>query len=464
MFFNYITYLFYGLAFFTLGLVILFKDKSYSNIPLSKTIYLFALFGIAHGIHEWLELYLFLEMDTLTLDIFRIWISIKYILLIVSYMFLVFFGLFTFDIVSDIKVNRTIKYLGAFAIITIGMFILNQSIINFKDQSIRYLFGFTGAFFTGVVLMITGKKVRHISKSSSADLYFSGFFTICYGIASGIIPTVYIYGNIHMGMVRGILATVILIFIVRSMKIFDKEYVVFLEDKLNKLALNEKLTFVGRLSAEIAHEINNPLTNASLGLEILKEKVDASNETVIKRILMIEKNIENASKIAKELLLYTRDSRDTNFELIEIPKLIDSINLLMAGRELYKKVEITYSEDLKFYGSFYKIEEMLVNLLSNAIEVYDNKDKEIKISLNIFSKNGNIVFEVSDNGKGMTDVEIKNAFEPFYTTKPHGKGTGLGLYICYNIVKLHNGDISIKSAAGKGTTITVTIPEKTHGR
>lgn len=463
MFFNYITYLFYGLAFFTLGLVILFKDKSYSNIPLSKTIYLFALFGIVHGIHEWLELYLLLEIDTLTVEILKIWISTKYTLLIVSYMFLLFFGLFTFDIVSDIKVNKTIKCLGALTIIIFGVLILDHAVVSFKDQFIRYFFGFTGAVFTGIVLMITGKKVRHISKSSSADLYFSGFFTICYGIASGIIPTVYVYKSIHMGMVRGALAVVILIFIVRSMKIFDKEYVAFLEDKLNKLALNEKLTFVGRLSAEIAHEINNPLTNASLGLEILKGKIDTSDETVLKRIDMIEKNIESASKIAKELLLYTRDSSDTKFELIEISRLIDSINLLMDGKELYKKVEITYSEGLRFYGSFYKTEEMLVNLLSNAIEVYNTEDKEIEISLNIFSKNGNIVFEVSDNGKGMTDIELKNAFEPFYTTKPHGKGTGLGLYICYNIVKLHNGDIGIKSVLGKGTTITVTIPEKNHG-
>lgn len=63
----------------------------------------------------------------------------------------------------------------------------------------------------------------------------------------------------------------------------------------------------------------------------------------------------------------------------------------------------------------------------------------------------------------MTDTELKNAFEPFYTTKPHVKGTGLGLLYIYNIVKLHNGDISIKSVFGEGTTITVTIPEKNHG-
>lgn len=153
--------------------------------------------------------------------------------------------------------------------------------------------------------MISGKKVRHISKSFSADLFFSGFFTICFGDASGIIPAVYVYKSVHMGMVRGVLAVVILIFIVRSMKIFDKEYVAFLEDKLIKLALNEKLTFVGMLSAEIAHEINNPLTNASLGLEILKGKIDTPDETVLKRIDIIEKILKVHPKSQKSFLFYT---------------------------------------------------------------------------------------------------------------------------------------------------------------
>lgn len=455
MLLNFITYLFYGLAFFTLGLVILSKDKSGSKIPFSKSIWLFALFGITHGVHEWLELYIILEISDLPVDTLYRLIMVKYNLLALSYLFLVFFSMRTFEELLPSKLSVAYKTSISMLIVIIYLVVLNYSLSTLQDYLIRYLFGFSGAVMSAVSFVLVGKSVRNISEKATKNLYLTGVFTFLYGIASGIIPSVVIYGNLHVGTIRGGLAIIILIFIMKSIKVFDLEYILALEDKVNRLALNEKLSSLGKMAAEIAHEINNPLANASLGIDLLKGKISAEDETVRKKIESIETNVDKASNIVRELLLYARTNQDVSFVSIKVEELVKSISVLLKNSKKYDKIVLNFEKDAEFYGSFYKMEELLINLIFNALESSNSDD--LKVEVKIFSKDDFMIFEVSDNGAGMTSVEIKNAFEPFYTTKPHGKGTGLGLYISYNIVKLHKGDINIESEPGRGTKITVKI-------
>ncbi len=114
-----------------------------------------------------------------------------------------------------------------------------------------------------------------------------------------------------------------------------------------------------------------------------------------------------------------------------------------------RSINVCGNEDL--------LQQVVTNLLLNAANAMDDRDG--KVSLEIEAKAGFVVLTVTDNGRGIAEDDLRNVFDPFFTTMPVGKGTGLGLSICYAIVDQHEGRIDIASAAGQGTTITVSLPE-----
>lgn len=213
-----------------------------------------------------------------------------------------------------------------------------------------------------------------------------------------------------------------------------------------------KLESVGRLAFGIAHEINNPLTNISLGVQILK------NRTVDKEILQelesIETNIEKASIIAKELLQFSRHN-ETSFINVDINSIIKSTLALMDYKLQSVKVHQELSDVPYVLGDPIKLEQVFINVINNAIDAMPNGGD---IYISISHKYGLIIIEISDSGIGIADEDKQKLFDPFFTTKEIGKGSGLGLSICYSIIKQHNGIIEISSINGKGTTVTIKLP------
>ena len=218
----------------------------------------------------------------------------------------------------------------------------------------------------------------------------------------------------------------------------------------------ERMAFVGELTAGIAHELNEPLGRI-LGFAQLIKKSGSLNEQQEEDIERILKASLYTREIIKKLMIFSR----------QMPQQITKVNLNETiSNILYFMDSKYYSGSVKIqkklhpnlpliYADAVQMSQVLVNLLTNAIHAMP-AGGEMIISTNL--KKGFVSLSVKDNGAGMT-AEVKNKiFEPFYTTKPVGQGTGLGLSVVQGIVTAHHGKISVSTSPGKGSKFEVLIP------
>jgi signal transduction histidine kinase len=226
--------------------------------------------------------------------------------------------------------------------------------------------------------------------------------------------------------------------------------------ELNHISETEKLVSIGRLSAGVAHEVNNPLADASLNIEMLKDDLlhNRIDETFIKKLEAIEHDIDRVSAITKELLQFSRSS-ESHFKSVDINNLIKSALLLLRNKLQYIKIITNLEELPEINGDPIKLEQVLLNILNNAAESV-SEDGEIKIE-SVYYK-GQITIEIADNGCGISHANKARIFDPFFTTKEVGKGTGLGLSIAYGIVTQHKGAISCISKKNFGTKMIIKFP------
>jgi len=216
------------------------------------------------------------------------------------------------------------------------------------------------------------------------------------------------------------------------------------------------LRSIGRLASGIAHEINNPLTNASLNLQILSRKSATCNikKNCLARIMSVERNVEKAASIAKELLLFSRQ-QEIDGILIDMDDLINGALLLLE----YKMKGLVLQKNLQSVGNIVvdpvKIEQVLINVFTNAIEAMD--ESEI-LGIHSYDEDNMVVVEISDTGPGIPPEYIDRIFEPFFTTKEIGEGTGLGLSICYGIISRYGGEMYITNKKDKGAMVTIKLP------
>lgn len=256
----------------------------------------------------------------------------------------------------------------------------------------------------------------------------------------------------------------------------------------------EKMMSLGGLAAGLAHEINNPLAGimqttmvmanriyrdleskpnakaaeaTGMDLNILKSYLET--RAIPEMLDRIEQSGNRIAKIIREMLGFARESQQV-LNLHHIPAILDSvIKLAESDYNLkkqydFKKIRISrqYSENIPMaLCDKTLIQQVLFNLLKNAAEaIYDAGTDQPEIVLNISTEGSNhLRIDISDNGPGISEEQMKRIFDPFYTTKPVGKGTGLGLSVSYFIVKeKHKGDLSVKSVIGKGTTFTIKLP------
>jgi two-component system NtrC family sensor kinase len=224
------------------------------------------------------------------------------------------------------------------------------------------------------------------------------------------------------------------------------------------LAQSEKLAAVGQLAAGLAHEINNPLTAIIANTQLLQRELvdDADN---LELVDLINKAGVRATQVVRNLLDLARKEEYT-FVAININSTIRKA-LDMLKHELVAH-NINLLEDLddklsSVMASEDHLQSVWMNLISNAIDaVEENENREIQITS---AQQGNEVrITVSDNGKGIPQEKIGRIFEPFYTTKSPGHGTGLGLSLCHRMIKQHGGNINVDSQLGVGTIFSVTLP------
>lgn len=228
-----------------------------------------------------------------------------------------------------------------------------------------------------------------------------------------------------------------------------------LEATQAQMLRDHKMAAIGQLASGVAHEIRNPLGIIRNYCYLLKD-TDNSEEETQEYINGIENNVQRATNIVSNLLNFSRISSD-KFEPTNMKIFLESTvkleNKLIKNNNI--KVNIDCNDNLECHINQDSLKHVLLNLISNAVYAM-NKDGYIYIKVYISDDKLNISFK--DNGCGIGEEKIKNIFDPFYTTKPIGKGTGLGLYITYNEITKCGGEISVESVVGAGTTFYIKLP------
>ncbi|HHS50274.1 MAG TPA: PAS domain S-box protein [candidate division Zixibacteria bacterium] len=220
----------------------------------------------------------------------------------------------------------------------------------------------------------------------------------------------------------------------------------------------EKLAGIGVLAGGLAHEINNPLQAILSRAEQISTEDELSDEAR-KNIAEIIEFTKETGQILKDLAGYTYSAkRETPFavnlnEVIE--KAVKLIGRSMDTSGIKFKLEFGDIPLIKATES--ELMQVFVNLISNSVDALSGMKGHVKVVT--FDEEGDVFCIIEDNGKGIESERLDNIFEPFYTTKEVGKGTGLGLFACYKIVAKNNGLIEIESELGKGTKVFL----KFHG-
>jgi len=231
-----------------------------------------------------------------------------------------------------------------------------------------------------------------------------------------------------------------------------------LKKKNQMLLQSEKLASIGILASGIAHEINNPLGGIFNCVHMLAQDKTCSNT---KYIELIKDGLERIENTVKKLLWMARKGEEQK-EMVQLYILIEHV-LEFVGYNLSKKrIKIIkdVDEGLTVFINRADLEQVLLNLIINAIQAIE---KEGEILIRCRDEGDRIFFEIKDNGSGIEEENINKIFDPFFTTKKQGEGTGLGLWITYEIIKNMGGEIWVESKKGIGTSFYFTIKKELEG-
>ena len=240
-----------------------------------------------------------------------------------------------------------------------------------------------------------------------------------------------------------------------------------LETAQKKLIQSEKLASIGTLAAGVAHEVNNPLAGIMHSISRIRKHPDKKEETDKYLDLMQEAAIK-MEKVVKNLLNFARQP-DQRKEVFNLREALHRSVSLAKHRFEKENIEVTKEklpEGIECIGNANQLEQVFLNILINSIDAIMEKktaDPMHKGQINIGFEDMSFIqdhirLEFADNGVGIPEENLSKVFDPFFTTKPPGKGTGLGLAVCLNIVREHGGDMEIKNNSYSGSSVIITFP------
>jgi len=240
-----------------------------------------------------------------------------------------------------------------------------------------------------------------------------------------------------------------------------------LEETHSKLLHQDKMSSLGKLSAAVVHEINNPIAGI-LNLVKLIKRINAEGPVTEKESALFtqyldltETELHRISRIVSNLLTFARPSK-TEIKRLSINDLVE--RTIIMNSNLLKINQINMHQKLdpdlpQIIGSEDQLQQVVMNFISNAVEAMESAaEKKLTIMTGFKLSDNTVYLSCQDTGIGIPRENRFRLFEPFFTTKKKGKGVGLGLSVAYGIIKEHGGKIDIKSKPGKGTTFTIKLP------
>jgi PAS domain S-box-containing protein len=239
---------------------------------------------------------------------------------------------------------------------------------------------------------------------------------------------------------------------------------VVVEDVTTRISLEEqlqqreKLSSIGLLAAGVAHEVNTPLTGVSSYTQMLLGML-SENDPKHALLQKVRTQAERATNIVNNLLNFSRTGSATEFAEVNVARVLDDTLQLLEPQMRRSQIEIVraYEKDAPgVYGNAGKLQQVFTNLLLNARDAIPDGGR-IVVSTST-ADDGSLVAEITDTGIGIAPENVAKIYDPFYTTKGVGQGTGLGLAVSYGIVQEHTGRITVESTPGHGTTFRITLP------
>jgi two-component system NtrC family sensor kinase len=222
------------------------------------------------------------------------------------------------------------------------------------------------------------------------------------------------------------------------------------------LLQSEKLAAMGRLTSQIAHELNNPIYGIMNTLELLKTEIPPESKR--RRILELSlSEIQRLSEMLRNMLSFSKPEEEKR-RPVKIDELIEGILLVMEKqmKESNIQVEASFDSDIpEVMASTNQMRQVMLNILKNAKEAMP---KGGTLTVRTTREGNKVLIHIQDTGIGIPEEIRDKIFEAFFTTKQKVKGVGLGLSVCYGIIKDHGGEIKVESEEGKGTTFAISLP------
>jgi PAS domain S-box-containing protein len=230
-----------------------------------------------------------------------------------------------------------------------------------------------------------------------------------------------------------------------------------LRNTQTQLLQSEKLAAMGRLTSQIAHELNNPLYGIMNTLELLKTEVSPQS----KRRKILEMALSETVRLTdllRKMLSFSKPDEEEK-QRVDVNVILDEI-LLLVRKQLQEnsiKISTSFEKNLaEVYASRNQLRQVFLNMVSNA---RDAMPEGGILTIKTTSNRHDIRIEVGDTGTGIREEHMSKIFDAFFTTKEGTKGVGLGLSVCYGFIREHGGDIKVSSRKGEGTVFTIILPK-----
>ncbi len=225
-----------------------------------------------------------------------------------------------------------------------------------------------------------------------------------------------------------------------------------------QLVQSEKLSGIGQFVAGVAHELNNPLTSVMGFSELLMQRGEEVGQK--NYLSLIHKSAQRCQKVVQSLLSFARRHQPER-KISDVNELVQNALEFLAYQMRTSNIETVTRLDLKLPKLLidpHQVQQVLLNIINNARQAIEGTQRPGKITIGTELAGDAICIRIQDNGPGIPEENLSKVFDPFFTTKDVGQGTGLGLSLCYGIIKEHGGTISVRSRKGEGATFTIELP------